>query len=49
MKYLFIIPSLSIKYNLHRCKPADPPLVASEVRQMFHVILTIASRLNICL
>ena len=34
IKYLFIIPSLSIKYNFHRWKPVDPPLAASEVRQM---------------
>ena len=35
MKYLFAIPSLSIKYNFHCSKPVDPPLAASKVRQMF--------------
>ena len=34
MKYLFIIHSKSIKYNFHRWKRGDPPLAASEVRQM---------------
>ena len=34
MKYLFIVPSLSIKYNFHRWKLVDPPLGASEVHQM---------------
>ena len=41
MKYFFIIPGLSIKYNFHRRKPVDPPPVAFEVRQMlsycFHI------------
>ena len=28
------IPQLSIKYNFHRLKQVDPPLAASEVRQI---------------
>ena len=34
MKYLFIIPSLSLKYNFHRWKTVDLPLAAAEVRQI---------------
>ena len=34
MKYLFIIPSLSMKYNFYCWKPVDLSLAASEARQM---------------
>ena len=34
IKYLFIIPSLTTKYNFHCWNPVDPPLAESEVRQM---------------
>ena len=33
MKYLLIILSLFIKYHVHRGKPVDPPLAASEVHK----------------
>ena len=38
-------------YKMQFWKPVDPPLTASEVRQIDHddIMLTSASRLNICL
>lgn len=45
IKYLFIIPNLSMKYHFHRWKPVDQPLIASEVAKCYHddVIMITAS------